>query len=161
MADRPVIVWFRLDLRTADHAALTEAAKSGAAVLPLYILDDETPGRFRMGGASRWWLHGSLDALARALSQSRLADPAYRAQLWEGGAAAIATSGDPMIQFVRLWDGAARAVRWLTAWSYAVRALAALFIPRQPAKVYRAHARQALHPERGESIRDRVEAAAG
>ncbi len=57
--------------------------------------------------------------------------------------------------------GAARAVRWLTAWSYAVRALAALFIPGQPAKVYRAHARQALHPERGESIRDRVEAAAG
>ena len=28
--------------------------------LPLYILDDATPGRFRMGGASRWWLNGSL-----------------------------------------------------------------------------------------------------
>jgi N-acetylglucosaminyl-diphospho-decaprenol L-rhamnosyltransferase len=54
--------------------------------------------------------------------------------------------------------GAARAVRWLTAWSYAVRALAATVIPGQPAKVYRAHARQALHPERGESIRDRAEA---
>jgi deoxyribodipyrimidine photo-lyase len=67
LTDRPVIVWFRLDLRTADHAALTEAAKSGAAVLPLYILDDATPGRFRMGGASRWWLNGSLEALAREL----------------------------------------------------------------------------------------------
>jgi GT2 family glycosyltransferase len=53
--------------------------------------------------------------------------------------------------------GAARAVRWLTAWSYAVRALAATVIPGQPARVYRAHARQALHPERGESIRDRAE----
>jgi GT2 family glycosyltransferase len=53
--------------------------------------------------------------------------------------------------------GAARAVRWLTAWSYAVRSLAALFIPGQPADVYRAHARQALHPNRGESLRDRVE----
>ena len=53
--------------------------------------------------------------------------------------------------------GAARAVRWLTAWSYAVRALAATVIPGQPADVYRAHARQALHPERGESIKDRIE----
>ena len=52
--------------------------------------------------------------------------------------------------------GAARAVRWLTAWSYGLRALAAIFIPGQPGDVYRAHARQALHPERGESIRDRV-----
>ncbi len=57
--------------------------------------------------------------------------------------------------------GAARAVRWLTAWSYAVRALAATFIPGQPADVYRAHARQALHPERGESLKDMADAAAG
>ncbi len=52
--------------------------------------------------------------------------------------------------------GAARAVRWLTAWSYGLRALAATFIPGQPADVYRAHARQALHPDRGESLRDRA-----
>jgi|CXWL01.1.fsa_nt_gi hypothetical protein len=50
------------------------------------------------------------DALARSLSQSRLGDPAYRAQLWEGGTAAIAASDDPMIQFVRRWDGQARAL---------------------------------------------------
>jgi GT2 family glycosyltransferase len=55
--------------------------------------------------------------------------------------------------------GAAFAVRVLTAWTYAVRAVAALFIPGQPAEIYRAHARQALHPERGESIRDRATAA--
>jgi hypothetical protein len=50
-------------------------------------------------------------------------------------------------------------VRWLTAWSYAVRAMGAAFIPKQPAKIYWAHAKQALHPERGESLRDRAEAA--
>jgi N-acetylglucosaminyl-diphospho-decaprenol L-rhamnosyltransferase len=49
---------------------------------------------------------------------------------------------------------AALAVRLLTAWSYALRALAAVFIPGQPARVYRAHARQALFPNRGEGIRD-------
>jgi GT2 family glycosyltransferase len=58
--------------------------------------------------------------------------------------------------YMRLHHGpaAARAVRWLTAWSYAVRALLATVIPGQPANVYRVHARQALHPERGKGIRD-------
>ena len=51
---------------------------------------------------------------------------------------------------------AALAVRLLTAWSYAVRALAAVVMPGQPARVYRAHARQALWPGRGESVRDRA-----
>jgi N-acetylglucosaminyl-diphospho-decaprenol L-rhamnosyltransferase len=51
---------------------------------------------------------------------------------------------------------AALAVRLLTAWSYAVRAIAATVLPSQPARVYRAHARQALFPRRGESLRDRA-----
>jgi N-acetylglucosaminyl-diphospho-decaprenol L-rhamnosyltransferase len=53
--------------------------------------------------------------------------------------------------------GAALAVRALTAWAYAVRALVATVLPNQPARVYWAHARQALLPGRGESIRDRAE----
>ena len=51
---------------------------------------------------------------------------------------------------------AALAVRLLTAWAYAVRALVATVLPGQPSRVYRAHARQALFPERGQSIRDQV-----
>jgi N-acetylglucosaminyl-diphospho-decaprenol L-rhamnosyltransferase len=51
---------------------------------------------------------------------------------------------------------AAVAVRLLTAWSYALRALTATVLPNQPARVYWAHARQALLPGRGESIRDRA-----
>jgi N-acetylglucosaminyl-diphospho-decaprenol L-rhamnosyltransferase len=50
----------------------------------------------------------------------------------------------------------ALAVRALTAWSYALRALAATVLPNQPARVYWAHARQALFPSRGESLRDRA-----
>jgi N-acetylglucosaminyl-diphospho-decaprenol L-rhamnosyltransferase len=49
---------------------------------------------------------------------------------------------------------AALAVRGLTAWSYAVRALAATALPNRPADVYWAHARQALLPGRGTSIAD-------
>lgn len=58
----PQIVWFRQDLRLADQAALAAAARAGP-VLPVYVLDDETPGRWRIGRAQRWWLHHSLAAL--------------------------------------------------------------------------------------------------
>jgi len=64
--------------------------------------------------------------------------------------------------FLRKHHGwaAALTVRALTAWSYAVRALVATVLPNQPARVYWAHARQALFPGRGESIRDRAQALA-
>ena len=52
---------------------------------------------------------------------------------------------------------AAFAVRVLTSFSYAVRSVAALLLPGAPSPVYRAHARQALFPYRGEGLRDRVE----
>ncbi|MBJ7535455.1 deoxyribodipyrimidine photo-lyase [Rhodomicrobium vannielii ATCC 17100] len=63
----PALVLFRRDLRLSDHPALSAAAETGAPVLPVYILDDETPGRWRMGGASRWWLHQSLRSLGTDL----------------------------------------------------------------------------------------------
>ncbi len=65
----PVIVWFRQDLRLDDNPALMAAAQTGAPVLPLYILDDDTPGSWAMGGASRWWLHHSLTALEASLKK--------------------------------------------------------------------------------------------
>jgi deoxyribodipyrimidine photo-lyase len=64
---RPVILWFRDDLRLSDQAAVQAAAESGQPVLPVFILDDSTPGRWALGGASRWWLHHSLSALAASV----------------------------------------------------------------------------------------------
>ncbi len=64
---RPIVVWFRQDLRLDDNPAWARAVSSGRPIAPLYILDDETPGRWRMGGASRWWLHRSLEALDASL----------------------------------------------------------------------------------------------
>jgi len=60
------ILWFRQDLRLHDQAALVAAAGEGDFI-PVYILDDETPGDRRMGGAQRWWLHHSLAQLKAAL----------------------------------------------------------------------------------------------
>ena len=66
MTSSPTIHWFRQDLRLSDNPALCAAAATGA-VVPIYILDDETAGQDRMGSASRWWLHHSLAALNLAL----------------------------------------------------------------------------------------------
>jgi len=60
------ILWLRRDLRLADQAALAAAGAEGP-VVPVYVLDDETPKHRRMGGASRWWLHHSLASLDRDL----------------------------------------------------------------------------------------------
>ncbi|GLQ05949.1 cryptochrome/photolyase family protein [Sneathiella chinensis] len=60
------IHWFRQDLRLSDNPALSHAVKQGA-VLPVYILDDEAAGDWKMGGASRVWLHHSLAALKESL----------------------------------------------------------------------------------------------
>jgi deoxyribodipyrimidine photo-lyase len=68
MPSTPIIVWFRQDLRVADHPALTAAAQSGQPVIPLYILDHTSPGSWKRGGASRWWLHHSLGALSQDLA---------------------------------------------------------------------------------------------
>ena len=56
----PVIVWFRQDLRLADNPALHETVATGHPILPIYILDDVNAGTWKMGGASRVWLHHSL-----------------------------------------------------------------------------------------------------
>ncbi|MFA6037071.1 MAG: deoxyribodipyrimidine photo-lyase [Legionellales bacterium] len=60
------LVWFRQDLRLADNPALHEAVKNGS-IMAIYILDDKTPGEFKMGEASRWYLHYSLASLNKSL----------------------------------------------------------------------------------------------
>ncbi len=53
--------------------------------------------------------------------------------------------------------GAAAAVRWLTAWTYAVRALAALVLPGRPAARYWRHVTATLQPGRGVGLREAAE----
>ncbi|WP_380786527.1 cryptochrome/photolyase family protein [Sphingomonas sp. R86521] len=60
------LLWLRQDLRLHDQPALIAAAAAGA-VVPVYILDDDAPGAWAIGGAQRWWLHHTLDALSKAL----------------------------------------------------------------------------------------------
>lgn len=68
MSARPVIVWFRDDLRCADHPALHAAVETGAPVIGLYVLDEHGEGVRAPGAAQRWWLHHSLAALRESLA---------------------------------------------------------------------------------------------
>ena len=52
---------------------------------------------------------------------------------------------------------AAAAVRWLTAWAYALRALAATALPGHSARRYWAHARAAVSPRSGEGLSEAAE----
>jgi deoxyribodipyrimidine photo-lyase len=66
--DRPVILWFRQDLRLADNPALAHAVQTGRPIVPVYILDQGSRVR-PMGAASLWWLDKSLRALDAALRE--------------------------------------------------------------------------------------------
>ncbi|GAA3659001.1 cryptochrome/photolyase family protein [Microbacterium marinilacus] len=66
---KPSIVWFRDDLRLADNPALRAALDRDEPVIGLYVLDDESDGVRPLGGAARWWLHGSLASLGERLRE--------------------------------------------------------------------------------------------
>ena len=53
---------------------------------------------------------------------------------------------------------ASRAVRWLTAWPYALRALAAIVLPGHSSRRYWRHVTATLAPRRGEGLREAAEA---
>ncbi|MEP4378828.1 MAG: deoxyribodipyrimidine photo-lyase [Alphaproteobacteria bacterium] len=63
-SESPVIVWFRQDLRLADNPALAAAVATGRPIQPLFVLDEASADIRALGGASRWWLHHSLESLA-------------------------------------------------------------------------------------------------
>ena len=52
---------------------------------------------------------------------------------------------------------AAAAVRWLTAWAYALRALAALLLPGHSPRRYWQHVLATLKPARGQGLREAAE----
>ena len=59
---RPIIVWFRRNLRLTDNEALAAACNTKRPIIPLYVHDS-----LDAGSASRWWLHHSLSKLDDAL----------------------------------------------------------------------------------------------
>ena len=96
----PQIVWLRRDLRLADQPAFAEAAARGP-VIPVYVLDDETPKHRRMGAASRWWLHHSLQALGADLAAKGSRLILRRGRAAEVLAALVAETGAAAVHALR------------------------------------------------------------
>lgn len=63
------LFWFRRDLRLSDNPGLNAAAQAHRLTC-VFVLDEhlERP----IGGASRWWLHHSLERLQAQLNQRRV-----------------------------------------------------------------------------------------
>lgn len=61
---RPVLFWFRRDLRLSDHPGLTAACAAGGPVIPVFVLDPETAA---IGAAPRWRLGLSVADLGARL----------------------------------------------------------------------------------------------
>ncbi|MBO1255020.1 deoxyribodipyrimidine photo-lyase [Alteromonas sp. 5E99-2] len=66
MNNHITIVWFKQDLRLEDNPALNAAAQNGE-VIPIFIYDTSVPNYAQLGGASKWWLHQSLQHLNEKL----------------------------------------------------------------------------------------------
>ncbi|WP_454062861.1 cryptochrome/photolyase family protein [Candidatus Nitrospira salsa] len=66
----PILLWFRQDLRLKDNPALLAAHQTGCPIVPVFILDDENSKEWKMGAASRWWLHESLKALSKTVQNT-------------------------------------------------------------------------------------------
>ncbi|NNE84709.1 MAG: deoxyribodipyrimidine photo-lyase [Alphaproteobacteria bacterium] len=93
----PVLLWFRRDLRLSDNPAIDAAVALGQPIIPVYISDDADAGAWSPGGASRWWLHGSLSSLSstieargnRLILKTGAADAVINSLLSETGAKSV------------------------------------------------------------------------
>lgn len=65
--NKPVLVWFRRNLRIIDNPPIHAAIETGRPIVPVYILD-ESSGLRPPGDGTRWWLHKSLERLDEDLS---------------------------------------------------------------------------------------------
>ena len=100
-AGRTTVIWFRRDLRTADHpalvAAVDEASSAGGTVAPLFVVDDVLLAS--AGANRRAFLSGSLTdldarldgALALRLGRPEEVVPDFAAEV---GARTVFATGD-------------------------------------------------------------------
>ena len=63
------IFWFRQDLRLLDNLALIQLSQKGT-ILPIYIFDNLSPTAYKIGAASKLYLHYSLESLNASMKNT-------------------------------------------------------------------------------------------
>lgn len=99
----PILLWFRRDLRLADHPALTAACKAGRPVIPVFILDAETEA---LGAAPKWRLGEGLAHFADTLKASGSRLILRRGPALEVLRALMDETGSGAVYWSRLYDPA-------------------------------------------------------
>lgn len=105
----PALVWFRRDMRLADHPALVEAVGLGGPVIPVFVWSPEEEAPWAPGACSRAWLHDSLKQLDRSLRRlgSRLI--IRRGPSWTMVESLARETGAGTVLWNRLYEPAAHA----------------------------------------------------
>ncbi|WP_128513713.1 cryptochrome/photolyase family protein [Tabrizicola thermarum] len=103
MTDRPLILWFRRDLRLGDHPMLSAAVATGRPVVPLFILDPETEA---LGAAPKWRLGLAVQAFAAALEGRGVRLILRRGPALEVLRGLVAETGAGGVFWSRLYDPA-------------------------------------------------------
>jgi len=102
----PVILWFRRDLRTVDHAALTAAVETGRPVVPVFVLDPLTEA---IGSAPKYRLGLSVAVLATDLAKLGLRLVLRRGEALSVLRELVAETGAGAVYWSRLYDPEAKA----------------------------------------------------
>ena len=83
---------------------------TGAPVLALYVLDEESPDIRPLGGAARWWLAGSLQRLTESLAALGVPLVLRRGAAGDVVSAVVAESGAGAVFWNRRYGGGEIAV---------------------------------------------------
>ncbi|MFW8636585.1 cryptochrome/photolyase family protein [Cribrihabitans pelagius] len=97
----PNIWWIRRDLRLSDNPALTAAARGGAPVIPVYILDAQEEG---LGAAPKFRLGLGLGHLARTLEKAGSRLILRRGPALEELQKLVTETGAEAVHWERLYD---------------------------------------------------------
>lgn len=99
-----VILWFRRDLRFADHPALAAAVAGGRPVVPVFIHDETVEA---LGAAAKWRLGEGVAVFARALEAAGSRLVLRRGRALEVLRALLAETGAGAVHWTRGYDRAA------------------------------------------------------
>jgi GT2 family glycosyltransferase len=125
------------------------AAEVGYLDEEFFVYSDEVDfaKRLRLAGWRSLYVPGATAIHAEQLSTSAVSEPR------------IVELSRNRERYMRKHHSrvAALAARWLTAWSYAVRALVALALPSHSPSRYWTHVKATIHPERGRGLRELAE----